>query len=259
MVALVTGGGRGIGRAIALESAANGWKVAIAARSEDELDKTKKLAKRRTLAVAADVADPAAVKSLVARVEKELGPITLLVNNAGMGTPLGPFWENDAAEWWRCQEVNVRGPMLLCREIVPGMVARRSGCIINVASGAGTNPFQGLSAYVVSKTALIRFSEQLALELKPHGVSVFPIRPGVVRTRMLEESRGRLPFIQQFLDRGVDVPPEVPARLVLKLASGCADALSGRLFSIDDDVDEMVRRAEEVRASDRYLLRMQKL
>ena len=259
MVALVTGGGRGIGRAIALGLAGNGWKIAIAARSSDELDETAKLSGGRLLAVATDVADPAAVKALVQRVEQSLGPVTLLVNNAGMGTPLGPFWENDPKEWWRCQEVNLRGPMLLCREIVPGMIARRAGRIINVASGAGTQPFQDLSAYVVSKTALIRFSEQLALELKPHGVSVFPIRPGVVRTKMLEESRGRLPFIQQFLDRGVDVPPEVPARLVLKLASGCADSLSGRLFSIDDDIDEMIRRAEEVRASERYLLRMQKL
>ncbi len=259
MVALVTGGGRGIGRAIALGLAENGWQVAIAARSADELNETVKLAKVPMLAVATDVADPAAVKALVKRVEQDLGPVTLLVNNAGTGAPLGPFWETDPEEWWRCQEVNLRGPMLLCREIVPGMVARRSGRIINVASGAGTQPFQALSAYVVSKTALIRFSEQLALDLKPHGVSVFPIRPGVVRTRMLEESRGRLPFIQQFLDRGVDVPPEVPARLVLKLASGCADSLSGRLFSIDDDVDEMIRRAEEVRASERYLLRMQKL
>jgi NAD(P)-dependent dehydrogenase (short-subunit alcohol dehydrogenase family) len=239
--------------------AENGWGVAIAARSADELDETAKLSKGRMLAVATDVADASAVKALVQRVEQSLGPVTLLINNAGTGTPLGPFWENDPVEWWRCQEVNVRGPMLLCREIVPGMVARRAGCIINVASGAGTNTFPDLSAYVVSKTALIRFSEQLALELKPHGVSVFPIRPGVVRTRMLEESRGRLPFIQQFLDRGVDVPPEVPARLVLKLASGCADSLSGRLFSIDDDVDEMVQRAEEIHASDRYLLRMQKL
>ncbi len=235
-----------------------GWQVAITARSAAELDETVKLSEGRMLAVAADVSNPLSVTALVQRVAQDLGPIELLVNNAGSGAPLGPFWENDPIEWWRCQEVNLRGPMLLCREVVPGMIARRAGRIINVASGAGCQPFPEMSAYVVSKTALIRFSEQLALELKPHGVSVFPIRPGVVRTRMLEESRG-LPLIQDFLDRGVDVPPEVPAALVVKLASGCADALSGRLFSVGDDVDEIVRRAGDVQSGERYLLRMRKL
>lgn len=183
------------------------------------------------LAVPADIADPAGVHALIQRVERDLGPVDLLVNNAGMPGPFGPFWETDPAEWWRNQEVNLRGPMLCCREVIPGMVARKAGRIINVASGAGSQPFPDLSAYVVSKTALIRFSEQLAFELAPHGVSVFPIQPGTVRTRMVDQSRARLPYIQAILDRGLDVAPDVPANLVLKLASGCADALSGRLFS----------------------------
>ncbi|MBZ5611174.1 MAG: SDR family oxidoreductase [Acidobacteriia bacterium] len=259
MIALVTGGGRGIGRAIALALAKNGWAVAIAARSAQELDETVKLSEGRMLAVPADVADPASVKALVSRVQQELGPVTLLVNNAGAGGPLSPFCENDPEEWWRCQEVNLRGPMLLCREIVPGMLARRSGRIINIVSGAAVQSFPDMSAYVVSKTALLRFSEQLALELKPHGVSVFPVRPGVVRTRMFEESRARLAFLQQMVDRGLAITPDVVAGLVLKLASGCADALSGRFFSVDEDADEMIRRADEIVASERYLLRAQKL
>jgi NAD(P)-dependent dehydrogenase (short-subunit alcohol dehydrogenase family) len=137
--------------------------------------------------------------------------------------------------------------------------ADEAGRIINVVSGAGCQAFPDLSAYVVSKTALIRFSEQLALELAPHGVSVFPIRPGAVRTKMLEESRHRLAFVQQLLDRGLDVTPDVVAGLVLALASGRADALSGRLFSVGEDVDEIVRRAEQVRADELYLLRLRKL
>jgi NAD(P)-dependent dehydrogenase (short-subunit alcohol dehydrogenase family) len=202
------------------------------------------------------MADPAAVTGMIRRVEQELGPIELLVNNAGMGGPLGPFSGSDPAEWWRNQEVNLRGPMLCCREILPGMIARKAGRIINVVSGAGCQAFPDLSAYVVSKTALLRFSEQLALELAPHGVSVFPIRPGVVRTKMVEESRHRLAFVQQLLDRGLDVTPDVVAGLVLALASGRADALSGRLFSVGEDVDEIVRRAEQVRADELYLLRL---
>src|SRR5579871_6800071 len=173
MTALVTGGGRGIGRSIALALTQAGWSVAITARSADELNETVALSRGRMLALPADITEPTQVHALVERAERELGPIDLLVNNAGMA---GPFWENDPAEWWRNQEVNLRAPMLCCREIVPGMIARKAGRIINVASGAGCQPFPELSAYVVSKTALIRFSEQLAFELAPHGISVFPIQ-----------------------------------------------------------------------------------
>jgi NAD(P)-dependent dehydrogenase (short-subunit alcohol dehydrogenase family) len=259
MVALITGGGRGIGRGIALRLAQEGWQVAISARSEAELAETVELAEAPMLAVPGDVADPVAVSALVQGVENKLGPIHLLVNNAGTGGPLDRFWESDPQAWWRCQEVNVRGPMLCCRAVLPGMIARRTGRILNVASGAGCQPLANMFAYVVSKTALIRFSEQLALELEGLGVTVFPIRPGVLRTAMVEEARHRVPFIQKVLDEGADVTPDVVADLVLKLASGRADALSGRLFSVHDDFDAVVSQAETVRAKDLYLLRMPKL
>ena len=259
MTALVTGGGRGIGRAIALALANAGWSVAVTARSASELNETANLSPNRMLALPADITNPSDVRSTIQQTAKELGPIDLLVNNAGMAGPFGPFWENNPAEWWRNQEVNVLGPMLCCREVLPTMIARKSGRIINVASGAGCQPFPELSAYVVSKTALVRFSEQLAFELRPHGVSVFPIHPGTVRTRMVEESRVRLPYMQAILDRGADVPPEAAANLVLMLASGCADSLSGRFFSVNENVDEIIRRAEEVRSRDLYLLRLRNL
>jgi len=254
MVALVTGGGRGIGRGIALRLAREGWSVAVTARSADQLAETVGLAEGRAISVAADVADPAAVQGLVREVVGKLGAIDLLVNNAAVAGPLGPFWECDAEEWWRCQEVNVRGPMLLCREIAPGMMARRSGRIVNVVSGAGCQAFPDLSAYVVSKTALIRLSEQLALDLRPHGVSVFAMRPGLVRTAMVEESVRRLPYVQKWLDEGLDVTPDVVAELVMFLASGRADGLSGRLFSVGEDLEEMVGRAEEVVREELYIL-----
>jgi 3-oxoacyl-[acyl-carrier protein] reductase len=136
------------------------------------------------------------------------------------------------------------------------MIARQAGRIVNVVSGAGTRAYPDMSAYVTSKTALIRLSEQLALELKPHGISVFPIRPGMVRTAMLEEARQHLPFIQKSLDDGLDVTPEVVAGLVATLASGAADSLSGHLFSVEDDVEAIVRRAEAVRENELYLLRV---
>ena len=255
MIALITGGGRGIGRSVALALAKASWRVAVIARSVNELDETVTLSPAPMLAVPADITNPSEVHAMNQRVEEGLGPVDLLVNNAGMAGPIGPFWENDPAEWWRNQEVNLRGPLLCCREIVPRMIARQSGRIVNVASGAGCRPFPELSAYVVSKTALIRFSEQLALELAPHGVSVFAIHPGTVRTRMVDESRTRLPYIQAVLDRGEDIAPEAAAGLVLKLASGCADSLSGRMFSVTENVDEIVSRGEEVRSRELYLLR----
>ena len=259
MIALVTGGGRGIGRGIAHGLAKEGWEVAVTARSADQLSETVKLAENRVIAVPADVSDRASVKALVRSVEFMLGPVSLLVNNAATAGPLGPFWESNPEDWWRCQEVNLRGPMLCCRELVGGMIARQAGRIINVVSGAGCRAYPDMSAYVTSKTALIRLSEQLALELKPHGVSVFPIMPGLVRTAMSEEAREHLPFVQKLFDDGLEVTPDVVAHLVLTLASGVADALSGHLFSVRDDVEEIVRRAEQVQASELYLLRVRNI
>jgi NAD(P)-dependent dehydrogenase (short-subunit alcohol dehydrogenase family) len=259
MVALVTGGGRGIGQGVALRLAKERWAVAVSARSADQLTETVGRSEGRMIAVVADVADPDSVKAMVREVEGTLGRITLLVNNAGAAGPLGPFWENDSEDWWRCQQVNLRGPMLCCREILPGMIAGKTGRIINIVSGAGCQPFADMSAYVTSKTALIRFSEQLALELQPYAVSVFPIRPGIVRTAMVEASRDRLPFVQKLLDDGLEVTPDVVADLVLFLASGRADALSGRLFSVGEDVEEIVRRAPDVYRDELYALRVRNL
>ena len=184
-----------------------------------------------------------------------LGPVNLLVNNAATGGPFGPFWESNPEDWWRCQEVNLRGPMLCCRELLGGMIARQAGRIINFVSGAGCRAYPDM-AYVASKTAPIRLSEQLALELKPHGVSVFPIMPGLVRTAMSEEACEHLPFVQKLFDEGREVTPETVARLILTLASGAADALSGHSFSVSDDLEEIVRRAEQVQVNELYLLRV---
>ena len=259
MTALVTGGGRGIGQGVALRLAKAGWHVAIAARTPRQLDETVALGDGKMISVTADVADPHAVRDMVREVEQRLGPISLLVNNAGTPGPLTPFWENDPEEWWRCQEVNLRGPMLCCREVAPGMIARRQGRILNVVSGAGYRAIPNLGAYAVSKAALIRFSEQLALELAPHGISVFPIRPGLVRTEMVEQARASVPLVQKLLDDGLANTPDDVADLVLFLAAGSADALSGCVFSVKEDWQAMVRQAEQVRKDDLYVMRIRQL
>jgi NAD(P)-dependent dehydrogenase (short-subunit alcohol dehydrogenase family) len=171
-VALATGDGRGIGRAVARALAAAGATVAAVARSPDQLAETVALVTARgghARAYPADVTDRAALTRVVEAVERELGAVDLLVNNAGVGGPTGPTWEADPDEWCRCVEVNLCGPLLSCRLVLPGMVARRHGRVINVASGVGTRPIPHLSAYSASKAALIRLTETLAAEAADHG------------------------------------------------------------------------------------------
>src|SRR5262249_14415586 len=136
------------------------------------------------------------------------------------------------------------------------------GRIINVASGAGARGIPYMSAYVTSKAALIRFSETLAAELQNSGVSVFAIQPGTVRTAMAQEllaspeSLRWLPWFKKIFDEGGDVTTEPATQLVLFLASGKADALSGRFFVVPEDPATVVERIEEVKRDDLYTLRM---
>jgi NAD(P)-dependent dehydrogenase (short-subunit alcohol dehydrogenase family) len=244
-VALVTGGGRGIGRAIAVGLAGAGAHVAIVARTRDQLDATVALIEQVggcARAIPADVSDPAAVAHTLLDVEQSLGPVDLLVNNAGVAGPIGPFAGVDPEEWWRCQEVNLRGPLLYTRAVLPGMIARGRGRVVNVASGAGTQAIPNLSAYVVSKAALIRLTEIVAAEVATSGIVLFAIEPGTVRTAMAESvlqseaGRSYLPWFPTIFAEGRDVPPERSAHLVLLLASGRADHLSGRFFMNEEDL-----------------------
>jgi NAD(P)-dependent dehydrogenase (short-subunit alcohol dehydrogenase family) len=264
-VAVVTGGGRGIGKAIAFGLAKAGASVAVVARSEDQLAETVKEITHlgsRAISIAADASEPGVVERMVREVEESLGSVNLLVNNAGLSGPIGPTWETDTDDWWRCLEVNLRAPMLCSKAVLPGMIARCGGRIVNVASGAGTFAIPYLGAYVTSKTALIRFTEILALETAAHAIKVFAIEPGTVRTSMaeyaLESEEGRrwMPWFAEVFQRGEDVPPDHAADLVVLLASGRADALSGRFFTIKDDVGGLVERAAEKGLGDLHTLRL---
>jgi NAD(P)-dependent dehydrogenase (short-subunit alcohol dehydrogenase family) len=267
-VAIVTGGGRGIGRALAQAIAAAGAHVAVLARSANELAETVSLiasAGGRARAFPLDVTDAEKVRAAFAEIDRSLGAADLLINNAGVLGPLGPFWENDFDEWWRAMEVNLRGPLLCAHAVLPGMIARRHGRIINVASGAGAIPIVHCSAYVANKTALIRFTENLAIESKPYSLAIFAISPGTVRTSLAEyslnsaEGQKWLPWFKRIFDEGKNVPVERSAQLVLALASGKADALSGLFLGVSDDLDAMVRSAAEVEKDSLYSLRIRKL
>jgi NAD(P)-dependent dehydrogenase (short-subunit alcohol dehydrogenase family) len=265
-VALVTGAGRGIGRAIALALSAAGAAVAICARSEDEVTGVAgEIEGRggRALALRCDVADRQQVEGMLAAVEDTIGPVDLLVSNAGRFGSVGALAAADPDDWWQVLEVNLRGPLYCARAVLPGMLARGRGRIINVCSGVGLTAIPMLSAYVVSKTALYRLSENLAAETRGHGVMVFAIDPGLVRTAVSEAalSCGE-PSIEQWFTgafaRQEDVPAESAATLVVYLASGAADVLSGRNIRATEDVAQMVARAAEIKEHDLYVLRERK-
>jgi NAD(P)-dependent dehydrogenase (short-subunit alcohol dehydrogenase family) len=192
--------------------------------------------------------------------ERELGPIGLLVNNAAVATPVGPSWELDAEAWWRIVEINLRGPYLCTRAVLPGMIGRGTGRIVNIVAVAAytTSPF--MSAYGASKAGLVCFTDDLAAETREHGIGVFAIRPGLVQTRMQDELSAS-PYIQRRRTGSGQalVPPERAAEAVVYVASGQADALSGRFIDVTvDDVAELARRADEIRQGDLLAMRLRR-
>jgi 3-oxoacyl-[acyl-carrier protein] reductase len=187
--AVITGAGRGIGRAIALAFAREGCDIAVAARSESEIEETRRLAAetgRRVVSVRCDVADLASVTAMAQAVLAELGRVDILVNNAGYGR-FRPFVELTDEEFTRTIDVNLTGAFRCIKAFLPGMMAQKSGRIINVSSVSGLKAIDRQSAYCASKHGLNGLSKTLALELRPHGIAVHALCPGGVTTRLSEE------------------------------------------------------------------------
>lgn len=182
--ALVTGGSRGIGRAIALRLAALGANMAICGRDPGALEETRaalRAAGARALAGTADVTRATDAAGFVARVEKEIGPLSILVNNAGIGV-FGPAHERSEEEWDRVLDTNLKGAWLFSRTVAASMIRRGSGDIINISSLAGRNTFAGGGLYCASKWGLIGLSGCMAEDLREHGIRVSVICPGSVAT-----------------------------------------------------------------------------
>jgi NAD(P)-dependent dehydrogenase (short-subunit alcohol dehydrogenase family) len=263
-VALVTGGGRGIGRAIAVALARAGMDVGVTARTASELAETVseiEASGGRAVAAVADAGSPADVRTAVCQIRDELGEMALLVNNAGVNRSVGPSWEVDPEIWWEDVTVNLRGPFLFSREVLPSMVEARRGHIINIVSGTAGRPYPYNTAYSCSKTALARFSDSLAEETRPHGVSVFALGPGTVRTSMatgvLGSDQGR-----RWLG-GIDditfISPDRVCDAVVFLAGGGGDALSGRCLFATDDIPGLAAEADQIVERQLYQLRVAKI
>lgn len=182
--ALVTGATEGIGRAIAFALGADGYRVGICARTAARVEETlAELAAAGVTAAGAacDVSDPGSVSAMVAKVTAALGPVHVLVNNAGIGH-LKPFADLTLEEWDATMAVNVRSLFLVTREVLPGMRERGDGVIVNIASLAGRNPVVGGTAYAASKHAVLGFAKSLLMEVRKEGIRVFTVCPGSVAT-----------------------------------------------------------------------------
>ena len=268
-IAIVTGASRGLGRSFAIALAGAGAHVVITARTEAELLAVAGLIQQsggQATPIPADVTDRPAVEALVARTEREVGPIDLLINNAATLRAWGPMAEADPDDWWREMEINLRGPLLFMRAVLPHMLIRRRGRIVNVASRSGLHAVQNMSAYAVSKAALIRLTENVAKETLGQGVKVFVIHPGDVHTPLWDiimqapEAVQLIPGMQrgfrELQAKDSWTRMEDAVAMLLLVASGQADGLNGCFLSVHDDLPDLIRRADEIQQADRHKLRL---
>jgi NAD(P)-dependent dehydrogenase (short-subunit alcohol dehydrogenase family) len=229
-------------------------------RTEAELVQTARLiedAGGESAVVPADVTDAANMQDLTALVDRKFGGCDLLVNGAGRLAAIGPAWQADPEDWWRDVEVNVRGVWLACRSFLPGMIKRGRGRVVNMVGGGTAAPFPFVSAYATSKAAVMRLTENLALELDHQRAAprVFALSPGFVRTAMTEQfadteaGRRWMGFMVQRFETGEDVPPDLAAEVAVTIATGSLDALHGRYLRADGDVDSLEALAREAAES----------
>lgn len=262
---MVTGSGRGIGRVIAKEFAAQGAKVVVVFRTVSDIEDVAREINEgggAALSIPADVTCETEVQELVKRVEKEFGSVDVLVNNAAMARSIGPLHMSKPDVWIQDVQVNLIGVYLCLHAVLPGMIDRQRGYVINMIGG-DAKPLSYLTAYNASKTGVMRLTETLALELADTGVKVFGMSPGFVHTSMtdytLESEDGKqwqAAATQRRLDEGRDVSPDYAAKMAVALTTGKLDALTGRAVRADkDDLDVLAQMAEEIVLKDERVLR----
>ena len=266
-IAIITGAGRGIGRAVAIAFAKEGAKVSLVARTVSELEETAQLIEEygsTSLVIPTDVTQPSSVASMVQETVSQYGRVDILVNNAGVPGPIGALQNNKIDDWIKTIQVNVIGPYLCCKSVVPLMTNQGGGKIINLAGAGANNAWANLSAYCTSKAGVVRMTEVLALELENKNIQVNALGPGSIHTRMWEELRNgaeaaNATKIQEIGDRvlsGGGASLENPAELAVFLASDDSGKLSGRLISaVTDDFNNIAAKIPEIMESEAFTLR----
>ena len=255
-VVLVTGAGRGYGEVVSRRLAASGAVVGVLGRDADRMHALA--TEFGGVALVADVVDRAAVEVAVTQLAEHTGRIDALVNNAAYGGPLGPAWEVDADDWWRCIEVNVRGTHVVTRTVLPHLIAAGGGRIVNVASNAGVTRWPMGSAYAVSKAALIKYGENLAVETRRYGVTTVSFHPGILEIGLTDtllssdpdpaSVEGRVAdWFRDEIGAGHSVDAEASAAKLAQLALTAPPVLSGRYVTAYDDLDDVVARATSAR------------
>ena len=245
-VAIVTGGGRGIGEAIALAFAREGARLAIASRTKTELDQVASQIENlggQVQVIPTDVSQRDNVTRLIEATLTAYGQIDVLVNAAGVYGPIGPMWDVDVDKWIQAMKINLFGTFTCCHTVLPHMIERRQGKIVNFSGGGAASPLPRFTAYGVSKTAIVRLTETLAEEVKEFNVQVNAVAPGAVDTSLQddvltagERAGDLLARIRRLRETGEGgVPRELPAELVVFLASDDPDGLSGKLIAAPYD------------------------
>ena len=264
-VAIITGAGQGIGRAIALAYAREGAKLALASRTLGDLEETARQAEElgaEALVIPTDVSEQVQVEEMMRQTLERFSTINILVNNAAVVGPIGPLQDNDVSDWIRTIQVNLIGTYLCCRTALPVMLRENRGKIINVTSGFISQSFvyRHMDAYFSSKAAITQFTELLAHQLAGKNIHVNAMHPGG-DTRGLEQLRdaakkaGDVELFERVQQVVAADPRERSAELAVFLGSDASSELSGRLIRWLDDVDSFVPRIPEIMASDAYTLR----
>jgi NAD(P)-dependent dehydrogenase (short-subunit alcohol dehydrogenase family) len=270
-VAIVTGGSRGIGQAIAHSLVKSGASVAICARSEKDLataagqlSEQVKGREQKIFHRVVNVASQEECQNFVRTVEQRLGAVDILVNNAGVYGPMGATEDVDLNSWQEALQINLMGSLHMATAVIRKMKERRYGKIIQLSGGGATAPLPGISAYAASKAAVVRLMETLAEEVREFGIDVNCVAPGALNTKMLEEvlRAGEAKVGPKFYARALKqneeggTPLEVGASLVNFLASSQSDGLTGKLISaVWDPWQTLPEHRDELKSSDVYTLR----
>lgn len=266
-VAIITGAGRGIGRAISVAFAREGAWLFLAARTEAELTETADACREvgaKAQVVVTDVSNRNQVQRLINTAIQGAERVDILVNSAGIYGPIGPTSDIDVSAWTQALEVNLLGPFYLCRSLLPHFIQRKQGKIILLGGGGATAPLPNFSSYAATKAGVVRLADTLAEELKMHNVQVNVIAPGLVDSRLQNEvltagSRAGALFdkIKQVRETGVGaVSPEIAASLAVFLASESSGKLTGKLIAAPyDPWRDWAGKADELNASPLYTIR----